>query len=117
VSYKIIESKLNLPMPIGIILIYPCLDFNMACWMSEEHTRYMSKDVLRNRDHMNHETPLSVGAEKKKRWGRSRALSLAERVKVDVEKKRKLSTKLMMTSRVSYVSDNILPPEIVSDVF
>ena len=52
-----LDSELPLPMPEGLILIYPGLDFNIVNWMSEEHMslfkdrrmRKTNKNMLRQK--------------------------------------------------------------------
>lgn len=142
-----ITSKL-LPMPEGLVLIYPALDFEMTCWMttgqlslirSESTTKMIRSkslmSLLESKDHLSHASPLSVvpDVDKKpsswkralgmtpvngtnssdenasdKKQNRDRVQELSK-VKTDWE-----SSRLAMTSRMSYFNDRILTPEMVS---
>lgn len=141
-----ITSKL-LPMPEGLVLIYPALDFEMTCWMttgqlslirSESTTKMIRSkslmSLLESKDHLSHASPLSVvpDVDKKpsawkralgmtpvdgantskenaseKKYVRDRIQELSE-VKTDWE-----SSRLAMTSRMSFFNDRILTAEMV----
>lgn len=141
-----ITSKL-LPMPEGLVLIYPALDFEMTCWMttgqlslirSESTTKMIRSkslmSLLESKDHLSHASPLSVvpDVDKKpsswkralgmtpvngtnssdenasdKKQNRDRVQELSK-VKTDWE-----SSRLAMTSRMSYFNDRILTPEMM----
>ncbi|KAI8070481.1 Alpha/Beta hydrolase protein [Gongronella butleri] len=73
------------PVPCGLVLIYPALDFEMSCWMSPEQLSLMRAEskhqlfrstsiesLLQAKDHFSHASPLSVvpDIEKKSLWNR-----------------------------------------------
>lgn len=144
-----VTSKL-LPMPEGLVLIYPALDFEMTCWMttgqlslirSESTTKMIRSkslmSLLESKDHLSHASPLSVvpDVDKKpspwkralgmtpvdgantgkenaseKKHVRDRIQELSE-VKTDWE-----SSRLAMTSRMSFFNDRILTAEMVNQL-
>ncbi|MBW0525409.1 hypothetical protein O181_065124 [Austropuccinia psidii MF-1] len=71
---SIIESEPNsplnsLPLPVGILWMYPALDFNFTSWMSPENLRILRQDqssatlpegILEAKNHLDHKSPLSV---------------------------------------------------------
>jgi acetyl esterase/lipase len=52
------QGQIQLPIPEGVVLIYPCLDMNIGNWMSDEqmslikdrHMRKTNKNILRRKD-------------------------------------------------------------------
>ncbi|CAH7689376.1 Alpha/Beta hydrolase protein [Phakopsora pachyrhizi] len=59
----------TLPLPIGLIWMYPALDFNFTSWMSPENLRILRRDessaelpegILEAKNHLQHKSPLSV---------------------------------------------------------
>ncbi|CAG8586775.1 245_t:CDS:2 [Acaulospora colombiana] len=136
VMYKILESQTPLPHPTGLVLIYPCLDFDINCWMSPSQLSVIRAEsthsipgVLESKDHLSHKSPLAVVPDvKKKRWRRSFSGSredertIEERVQVieghDVTDHDKIprpviGTRLAMTSRMSFFNDRIINPDLV----
>src|SRR3954452_11591823 len=78
VMFKILESPTPLPHPTSLILIYPCLDFDITCWMSPSQLSVIRAEsahnipgVLESKDHLCHKSPLAVVPDiKKRRWRR-----------------------------------------------
>lgn len=136
-----------LPVPIGLILIYPALDFELSCWMSpnqlqliraESKTQLFRSGSLetlwQTKDHFSHVSPLSVvpDTEKPSLWRRaynsaisnnkrpklqySRDPSIRERVQqLDYDKSAWASSRLAMTSRMSFFNDRIITPDMVKN--
>lgn len=129
-----------LPMPIGLILVYPALDFEMSCWMSssqlsliraESNTalfRSSSLDSLwQTKDHLSHVSPLSVVPDLEKKqslWRRALGLKptlkqrMADRahpIRDQIQTKEAWATaRLAMTSRMSFFNDRVITPDLVS---
>ncbi|CAO3629058.1 unnamed protein product [Cunninghamella blakesleeana] len=136
-----------LPVPTGLIVIYPALDFELSCWMTPKQLsliRAESKTQLfrsgsletlwQTKDHFSHASPLSVvpDTEKPSLWRRaynstisnnnsgrsklqySRDLSIRERVQqLDYDKSAWASSRLAMTSRMSFFNDRIITPDMM----
>lgn len=103
-----IESDIHsldtlLPVPTGLILIYPALDFEMTCWMTpgqlslirSESTTHMIRSkslqsLLESKDHLSHASPLSVVPDVEKKSLLQRVLSLTP---AKEEKKKKVASK------------------------
>src|SRR3954447_24320474 len=125
--FKILESPTPLPHPTSLILIYPCLDFDITCWMSPSQLSVIRAEsahnipgVLESKDHLCHKSPLAVVPDiKKRRWrrrlsgSREDEKSIEERVKYidgrDMSKhpneknsRPVIGSRLTMTSRMSY---------------
>ncbi|KAI9317221.1 Alpha/Beta hydrolase protein, partial [Dichotomocladium elegans] len=80
-----------LPVPTGLVLIYPALDFEMTCWMTpsqlslirSESTNKMIRSksflsLLDSKDHLSHVSPLSVVPDVEKKssvWKRTLGLT------------------------------------------
>ncbi|KAI8994631.1 Alpha/Beta hydrolase protein [Pilobolus umbonatus] len=132
-----LDSTITLPQ--GLILIYPALDFEMSCWMSDSQLnliraesntslfRSSSLDALwQTKDHLSHASPLSVVPDLEK--GQSlwrRILGLKPTVKQRAADRKhpireKIQTKdawnssrLAMTSRMSFFNDRIITPDLM----
>ncbi|KAF1807034.1 Alpha/Beta hydrolase protein [Mucor lusitanicus] len=128
-----------LPVPIGLILIYPALDFEMSCWMSpsqlsliraESNTalfRSSSLDSLwQTKDHLSHASPLSVVPDLEKKqslWRRALGLKptlkqrMADRahpIRDQIQTKEAWATaRLAMTSRMSFFNDRVITPDLM----
>ncbi|CAI2172130.1 1482_t:CDS:2, partial [Funneliformis geosporum] len=138
VMFKILESPTALPHPTALILIYPCLNFDITCWMTPSQLSVIRADsahtipgVLESKDHLRHKSPLSVVPDvKKRRWrkrfsgSRDDERTIEERVKYidghDVtgnpsEKRSRpvIGTRLTMTSRMSFFNDRIITPDMM----
>ncbi|CAG8734689.1 8926_t:CDS:2, partial [Racocetra persica] len=137
VMYKILESQMPIPHPNGLILIYPCLNFDITCWMPPSQLSVIRAEsttsipgVLESKDHLSHKSPLSVVPDvKRKRWRKSFSRStddertIEERVQVieghnvtgSNEKLPRpvIGTRLTMTSRMSFFNDRIINADLV----
>ncbi|RKP14439.1 Alpha/Beta hydrolase protein [Piptocephalis cylindrospora] len=132
VMLKIIEDPGKIRHPSGLVLVYPCLDFRISAWMSEESSTVLRTEsslelpgLLEAKDHMAHNSPLALIPDTVSRWRGRRSLSLSERVEgtarkwMDGENQAprrdpgRVGTRLMMSSRTSYISDRILPSELM----
>ncbi|CAG8770543.1 1432_t:CDS:2, partial [Acaulospora morrowiae] len=131
VMYKILESPTKLPHPTGLVLIYPCLNFNITCWMSPSQLSVIRAEsthsipgVLESKDHLSHKSPLAVVPDvKRKRWRKSSRdddRTIEERVQVnnnatdhDKNPRSVIGTRLAMTSRMSYFSDRLINPDLM----
>jgi hypothetical protein len=137
-----------IPVPAGLIAIYPCLNFDLSCWMSPSQISLMRAEsttslsgktithLLESKDHMRHQSPLSVepDLEKKSLWRRAfgleanhakRGTSLEERIKfmpsmtdLNGDNTTTMSStgfvpRLAMTSRMSFFNDRIIHPGLV----
>ncbi|KAI9280414.1 Alpha/Beta hydrolase protein [Sporodiniella umbellata] len=119
----------QLPKPIGLILIYPCLDFELSCWMSpnqlaliraESRTElFRSKSfssILHTKDHLNHISPLSVVPDRKEKskgvWQRLTGRS-KETPATDTEDDAWASSHVAMTSRVTFFNDRIVSTDLM----
>ena len=140
---KIIESPTPLPHPCALVLVYPCLDFNITCWMPPAHVAVLRAEstgsipsIMESKDHLRYQSPLAVVPDvKKRRWRKSFSRSteddenektIEERIQVvDVnppspqnsEKthpRTAIETRLAMTSRMSFIHDRVLTPDLVS---
>lgn len=133
VMLKVIEDPEYIRHPEGLILVYPCLDFRISAWMSKEFSAVLRTesslelpDLLETKDHMAHKSPLALIPDTVSRWRGKKSLSLSERVQAtartwvegvtpgEKEEAPRAGTRLMMSSRTSYISDRILPSELVS---
>ncbi|CAG8551816.1 4959_t:CDS:2 [Funneliformis mosseae] len=138
VMFKILESSTTLPHPTALVLIYPCLNFDITCWMAPSQLSVIRAEsahsipgVLESKDHLRHKSPLSVVPDvKRKRWRKSFSgpredeRTIEERVKyidghdVTGNPKEKTSrpvigTRLTMTSRMSFFNDRIINPDMM----
>jgi hypothetical protein len=149
-TYRIIESPKPLIPMVGLLLVYPALDFDIRCWLEPENANLVRNESAHSlpnlaeaRDHMGHKSPLAFTPDTVSKWRRIRSQSLQERVEVYPEEKtdndtienaigqhnnnsnivwktgtrvaslKEKSTRLMMTSQASYISDRILTLDMV----
>ncbi|KAJ3412397.1 hypothetical protein HDV05_000817 [Chytridiales sp. JEL 0842] len=123
------KTKLKVPAPDGVILIYPCLEFDLACWMPQQHlgvlrtesTHSMSfSNILETRQNIKLNEPLAV------RPAPRRYDVINEKADWSVSWYRKfllpwfkskpapeIHSSLSMTSRMSYFNDRMIPPELL----
>ncbi|KAG1179631.1 hypothetical protein G6F70_001073 [Rhizopus microsporus] len=126
---KVIEHQ-QLPKPIGLILIYPALDFELSCWMSPEQLSLIRVEsqanmfrsssfnsILQTKDHLSHASPLSVvpDVEKSSGWKRLFGIKKREPIKDKVKTTYEawVSSRVAMTSRMTFFNDRLLSPDIV----
>ncbi|KAJ3350641.1 hypothetical protein HDU91_006220 [Kappamyces sp. JEL0680] len=124
---KIIEWQHHpqIRVPVSLVLVYPCLSFEMACWMSEDAMEMLELEepgntslrrVVRSKTELKLSDPLAmydaprrvdVMTEKVEEssalWYKSNSL--------EQEPQGRIHTGLSMTSRMSYFSDRILRPD------
>ncbi|RUO96737.1 Alpha/Beta hydrolase protein [Jimgerdemannia flammicorona] len=161
-------SPLPLPKPTGLIIIYPCLNFDISCWMSPNQLTLIRAEstaaleqlggIMEAKDHHGHRSPLSVvpDVEKRPLWRRAWGVITGEK---EVEKRvvyvgpgvvpggwaganangngngkylavqgqgqaqapakarngpmRRKTSRLAMTSRMSFFNDRIITPELL----
>ncbi|RUS22034.1 Alpha/Beta hydrolase protein [Endogone sp. FLAS-F59071] len=81
-----------LPKPTGLIIIYPCLEFDLSCWMSPTQLTLMRAEssasleqlggLMEAKDHLGHRSPLSVvpDVEKRPLWRRTWSVLTGQKV-------------------------------------
>ncbi|KAL0088424.1 Alpha/Beta hydrolase protein [Phycomyces blakesleeanus] len=124
-----------LPMPAGLILIYPALDFEMSCWMSPSQVSLIHADsttqlfrtgsletLWQSKDHFSHVSPLSVVPDVEKNQSLWRRLLGRKKTRTTIrqhvnpiltDKKAWQSSNLAMTSRMSFFNDRIISPDVM----
>ena len=102
----------GLPLPEGVILIYPSLDLNMSSWMSDEQL-----NLIRQRSTM--DTNRNVVRKKSEFYEKASGTSRHPSPHPSPHpfppspQPAEYSTRLAMTSRLSYFNDRILTPEMM----
>ena len=94
----------GLPLPEGVILIYPNLDLNMSFWMSDEQLK-----LIRHRSAM--DTNRNVVRKKSEYY--VKASGTSPHRSPPSPQPAGYSTRLSVTSRLSYFNDRILTPEMM----
>ncbi|KAI9202007.1 Alpha/Beta hydrolase protein [Polychytrium aggregatum] len=130
VVIKCLESK-DIPVrpPSGLILIYPCLSFDLACWMPQEQLgliRAESKmslsmqSLVQAKETMDAFSPLAVPPAPKRidvfsnKVQQSRTSLWRSLWRSQPRKQHAMVPKsLSMTSRMSYFTDRLLAPEMM----
>lgn len=114
---KIIDFGCRLPS--SLILVYPCLSFDIACWMSHNDLQMMEMDkrldrVVQSKVELNKFDPLQIP-------DAPRSMNV-ERDSIDDSPswfsrkengESRIHSGLSMTSRMSYFGDRILNPEML----
>ncbi|KFY46668.1 hypothetical protein V494_00391 [Pseudogymnoascus sp. VKM F-4513 (FW-928)] len=128
-------SDVSLPMPEGLVLIYPGLDFNIVNWMSEEHMslfkdrrmRKTNRDMLRLKsmqyNHLAGTPHHSEGEDLSPLTRKERPRSVPGSTSLSSEQPNSSNeppvsstasavpgTRLAITSMISYINDRILDP-------
>ncbi|KFY10137.1 hypothetical protein V492_05174 [Pseudogymnoascus sp. VKM F-4246] len=127
-------SDVSLPMPEGLVLIYPGLDFNIVNWMSEEHMslfkdrrmRKTNRDMLRLKsmqyNHLAGTPHHSEGEDLTPLTRKERPRSVPGSASLSSEQLNSSNeppastasavpgTRLAITSMISYINDRILDP-------
>ena len=126
----------SLPVPEGLILIYPSLDMNIGNWMNDDQmaliqdhrTRKTNKNVLRRKSEdyykLAPDTPHPSDDEddetKNIQDGSSSAKSTPSKTSVAqnkaslvISKPKTMKTRLAMSSMISYTNDRVLSPEMM----
>jgi acetyl esterase/lipase len=109
----------GLPLPTGVILIYPSLDLNMSSWMSEEQMKLMrqretietNRRIVRKKSEYYEKTSgatLPVAITKK-----PNGFTPLSPTTEAAEPPKEFSTRLAVTSRLSYFNDRVLTPEMM----
>ncbi|KAG2207143.1 hypothetical protein INT47_012196 [Mucor saturninus] len=132
-------DSIHIQVPIGLVLIYPCLDFEMSCWMShsqlsliraESNTSLFRSSSLESiwqtKDHLSHASPLSVVPDLEKKqslWKRAlgikptlkqRMADRAHPIRDQIQTKDSWATaRLAMTSRMSFFNDRVITPDLM----
>ncbi|CDO76538.1 hypothetical protein BN946_scf184769.g2 [Trametes cinnabarina] len=73
VMYKILETQMNLPHPLALVLNYAALDFNFTSWMTPQNLRVLQTEqssghlpmLAEQKDHLRHVSPLSMVGDRK----------------------------------------------------
>ncbi|KAI9062923.1 alpha/beta-hydrolase [Trametes sanguinea] len=73
VMYKILETQMNLPHPLALVLNYAALDFNFTSWMTPQNLRVLQTEqssghlpmLAEQKDHLRHISPLSMVGDRK----------------------------------------------------
>ncbi|KAI0328607.1 alpha/beta-hydrolase [Cubamyces sp. BRFM 1775] len=79
VMFKILETQMNLPHPLALVLNYAALDFNFTSWMTPQNLRVLQTEqssahlsmLAEQKDHLRHISPLSMVGDRKVRRRRS----------------------------------------------
>ncbi|KAJ1547368.1 hypothetical protein HK405_006031 [Cladochytrium tenue] len=135
---KIIEGQDSfprpLPVPAGLILIYPCLNFDMACWMRNDERSLLRAEsslslgvlhVAEAHEHIRPDAPFSIlrdaplsidvasgTAVPDRRWHR-RLWARLRGAWSSSHPETEIRGALSMTSRMSYFNDRVLAPEVL----
>lgn len=104
----------GLPLPAGIILMYPCLDLNMSSWISDEQYKLMrqrpaNRNIVRQKTDYYERT---TGSKSRKPALTPPFISDSETPAAQ-EPTALTGTRLAMSSRLSYFNDRILTPEMM----
>lgn len=73
VMMKILETQINVPRPLALVLNYAALDFNFTSWMSPANLRVLQSEqssghipgLAEQKDHFGHISPLSMIGDRK----------------------------------------------------
>ncbi|KAI0675288.1 alpha/beta-hydrolase [Trametes maxima] len=73
VMFKILETQMNLPHPLALVLNYAALDFNFTSWMTPKNLRVLQAEqssghlsiLADQKDHLRHISPLSMVGDRK----------------------------------------------------
>ncbi|PIL36166.1 hypothetical protein GSI_01826 [Ganoderma sinense ZZ0214-1] len=79
VMFKILETQMNLPSPLALVLNYAALDFNFTSWMTPQNLRVLQTEqssghlslLPDQKDHLRHISPLSMVGDRRPRRRRS----------------------------------------------
>ena len=77
--FKILETQMNLPSPLALVLNYAALDFNFTSWMTPQNLRVLQTEqssghlslLPDQKDHLRHISPLSMVGDRRPRRRRS----------------------------------------------
>ncbi|KAI0358414.1 alpha/beta-hydrolase [Trametes cingulata] len=73
VMFKILETQIDLPHPLALVLNYAALDFNFTSWMTPQNLRVLQTEqssghlsmLAEQKDHLRHISPLSMVGDRK----------------------------------------------------
>ncbi|KAL1939810.1 hypothetical protein VTO73DRAFT_9510 [Trametes versicolor] len=73
VMFKILETQMELPHPLALVLNYAALDFNFTSWMTPKNLRVLQSEqsavhlsmLAEQKDHLRHVSPLSMVGDRK----------------------------------------------------
>ncbi len=117
-TLKCIEmTEMRIELPVALFLVYPCLSFDMACWMKDDQLSLLQKEE-RNFARTKTEIDLRAPLENDEA---PRAINILTD-QVDMSKSWisqkfskpipvKTTTTLCQTSRMSFFGDRIIRPE------
>ncbi|TFK93752.1 alpha/beta-hydrolase [Polyporus arcularius HHB13444] len=79
VMFKILQTQMNLPHPLALVLNYAALDFNFTSWMTPQNLRVLQTEqssghlslLPDQKDHLGHISPLSMVGDRRPRRRRS----------------------------------------------
>ncbi len=71
--FKILETQMELPHPVALVLNYAALDFNFTSWMTPKNLRVLQTEqsavhlsmLAEQKDHLRHISPLSMVGDRK----------------------------------------------------
>ncbi|KAJ1547749.1 hypothetical protein HK096_000316, partial [Nowakowskiella sp. JEL0078] len=126
VVIKCLEARdIRIPAPCAVMLLYPCLSFDMACWMPSNELnliRAESSKSLRTlidaKSKLNLDSPLAHTEAPRSinvltdKVDRSRSWYKFWESKIP-KVKPSIPTSLSMTSRMSYFTDKLIAPELL----
>ena len=77
--FKILQTQMNLPHPVALVLNYAALDFNFTSWMTPQNLRVLQAEqssghlslLPEQKDHLRHISPLSMVGDRRPRRRRS----------------------------------------------
>lgn len=127
--FKTLESKQDVIYPpTGLMLIYPCLSFDMACWMSPNQVNLIKsqsrgsisvKSIVNLKQYMHPDAPLSLPEAPRKidvftdEVDTSKSWYHAFRSNLKYYESPTIRSSLAMTSRVTFFADRIINPELI----
>lgn len=84
--FKILQTQMNLPHPVALVLNYAALDFNFTSWMTPKNLRVLQAEQSSGhlslppdqKDHLRHISPLSMVGDRRPRRRRSLRDTLRE---------------------------------------
>lgn len=106
---KAIQQGISLPL--ALIMMYPCLSIEMACWMPEEHMKLIKGKMLKDKTELSMGYPLATTEAPRRIDVREDAGDESDTWFGPEDTSIKIHSGLSMTSRMSYFSDRIIQPE------
>ncbi|KND00948.1 uncharacterized protein SPPG_04049 [Spizellomyces punctatus DAOM BR117] len=118
----------HIPPPNGLVLIYPCLSFDMSCWMpseqlklmrAESHKNLSLKSLSESKHNIKKNSPLTPQEAPRKidvlkdEVDRSKSWYHIFKPRPSHPPGPSIPSSLSMTSRMSYFTDRIITPEMM----